>query len=170
MAPGPIITTISAGNRKKISGNKSLSAIFPATSSARNRRFVRSISECTRKETAILVPKRSACISIETIEGVKTVTVLGAHQAIQKNTAIDGKFPAYKVILPNLDTLELVATINCEYLAAIQKALLPDKNKTVIALYRDPNGAENNAMVLLPCSIDNVDENTAIGLVMPARI
>jgi hypothetical protein len=60
MTAGPMITSISAGKMQKIKGKSSFSGIFAAVSSAFWRRRVRTVSEWTRRDWAMLVPKRSA--------------------------------------------------------------------------------------------------------------
>ena len=63
---GPIVTTQIAGKMQKTSGKTILTPVFAAASSARCRRFVQTVSECTRSDCATLVPNLSVCTSIAT--------------------------------------------------------------------------------------------------------
>ena len=66
IAAGPIVTTQIAGKMQNTSGNTIFTPVFAAASSARCRRLVRSVSECTRSDCATLVPNLSVCTSIAT--------------------------------------------------------------------------------------------------------
>ena len=60
------MTTNSDGKIKKTRGNTSFTVVLAACSSTFCRRWVRSVSECTRNVFAILVPNFSDCTSTET--------------------------------------------------------------------------------------------------------
>ena len=64
---------------QKISGNSSFSAIFAARSSARIRRRVRSMSDSTRSDSLMLVPNRSAWISIAQNDSMSSTPVRSAR-------------------------------------------------------------------------------------------
>ena len=68
IAAGPIVTTQIAGKMQNTSGKTILTPVLAAASSARWRRLVRSVSECTRSDCATLVPNLSVCTSIATSE------------------------------------------------------------------------------------------------------
>ena len=68
MAAGPMVTTQIDGKMQSTSGNTIFTPVFAAASSARWRRFVRSVSEYTRSDCATLVPNLSVWISIVTSE------------------------------------------------------------------------------------------------------
>src|SRR5579885_2594033 len=64
--PGPPVTIIMAGRMQKKIGNTSFTLTFAARSSASCRRRTRMKSACVRRDSATLVPKRSACTSTAT--------------------------------------------------------------------------------------------------------
>ena len=68
MAAGPMVTIHTAGKMQKTSGKTIFTPVFAAASSARWRRFVRSVTEYTRNDYATLVPNLSVWISIVTSE------------------------------------------------------------------------------------------------------
>src|SRR5947207_8075357 len=59
IAAGPIVTTQIAGKMQNTSGNTIFTPVLAAASSARCRRLVRTVSECTRSDCATLVPNLS---------------------------------------------------------------------------------------------------------------
>ena len=60
IAAGPIVTIHTAGNMQNTSGKTIFTPVLAAASSARWRRFVRSVSEYTRSDCATLVPNRAS--------------------------------------------------------------------------------------------------------------
>src|SRR3954468_6514409 len=61
------------------SGNTILTPVFAAASSARCRRLVRTVSECTRSDCATLVPNLSVCTSIATSDTMSSTPVRSAR-------------------------------------------------------------------------------------------
>src|SRR6185436_6389963 len=79
MAAGPIVTIQIAGKMQITSGKTILTAVFAAASSARWRRFVRSVSEYTRSACATLVPNLSVWMSIVTSDPRSSTPVRSAR-------------------------------------------------------------------------------------------
>src|SRR5439155_1256482 len=67
------------GKMQKTSGNTIFTPVLAAASSARWRRLVLSVSECTRSDCATLVPNLSVCTSIATSELTSSTPVRSAR-------------------------------------------------------------------------------------------
>ena len=74
------------------SGNTIFTPVFAAASSARWRRLVRTVSECTRSDCATLVPNLSVCTSIATSDDdVVDAGALGEIAAALRTRALPAR-------------------------------------------------------------------------------